>query len=205
MEEKENAEALVQEILAMARRDSAGIVAKAEAEAGGRLAAAAAEAEREGRAGLEAARAAAERRGQMLLAAVPLEAARLRAARLEALLSAVKGAALDKLAREPRGGAAALAAEALKGMEGDSFELTLPSGGGAGEALTAEIERLSGRKGLALKFLEDPALGGGVLARGAAGRQYWDNSFKARLERFWPELRSLLGAELPAEKNNERS
>jgi vacuolar-type H+-ATPase subunit E/Vma4 len=207
MEENENAEALVGEIKAMAGRESAGIVSRAEAEAAGLLSAAAEEAEREGRARVEAARAAAAQRSFMLLSALPLETDRLRAARLEALLSAVKEKAAARLAGEEcRGGAvtAALAAEALRGMEGNSFVLTLPPGG-LREDLRAEIEKGCEKGPLELTFGEDRALAGGVIARDTAGRQYWDNSFRARLERFWPELRGRLAAGLPGGKKNEQA
>ena len=206
MEAKENTKALVKEILEMARRESEGAEAKAGAEAEALLRAAEEEAGRESRARVEAARADAEKRARTLLAAVPLEAERLRAAGLEALLLKVKEAAAARLGEEASrgGGSAALAAEALRGMEGTSFELTLPPGGRR-EGLQAEIERRCGKGALALIFQEDPALAGGVIARDTAGRQYWDNSFAARLERFWPELRGRLAAELPGGKKNEQA
>lgn len=205
MEEKEKAGALVKEILGLAGNESARIEAAAEAEAAALLRSAEETAAREGRARVEAARAAAGRRAGMLLAAVPLETERLRAAGLEALLAAVRTAAGDLLAGEPSGGgvAAALAAEALRGMEGESFVLALPAGTD-GEGLKAEIERRCGRGPLQLEFTEDKTLAGGVIARDAAGRQYWDNSFKARLERRWPELRRRLAAGLPGRKKDER-
>ena len=205
MEEKEKAGALVKEILGLAGSESARIEAAAEAEAAALLRSAEEAAAREGRARVEAARAAAGRRAGMLLAAVPLETERLRSAGLEALLAAVKAAAGTVLAEEPSGGgvAAALAAEALRGMEGESFVLALPAGTG-GEGLRAEIERRCGRGPLRLEFTEDKELAGGVIARDAAGRQYWDNSFKARLERRWPELRRRLAAGLPGRKKDER-
>jgi vacuolar-type H+-ATPase subunit E/Vma4 len=143
------------------------------------------------------------------MTALPLETERLRAERLESLLREVKGKAAAALAEKAAGGCgtvnAALAAEALRGMEGNSFTLTLPAGSGSPADLAPEVKRLSGKDGLQLVFLEDGGLAGGAIARDAAGRQYWDNSFKARLERFWPELRGALGAGLAGGRKNDRA
>ena len=206
-ENTDNSKALVREIMEMARRDSAGAVAAAEAGAASLLAAASEKAESEGRAAVEAARAAAAQRSLMLLAALPLETERFRAARLESLLVSIKEKAAARLEEGMSAGDSAvyagLAAEALRGMEGNSFLLTLPPG--APGSLVSEAKRLSGKDGAEVALTEDRALAGGVIARDTAGRQYWDNSFRARLERFWPELRSRLAAGLPGGKKNEQA
>ncbi len=191
-------EGLVREIREKARRESEGIVEAAEAEAVKLLASAAAAATRARRETMAAALEEAERRREMLLASVPGEAARLRADKREALLEAVKAEALRLLPagadKAGRGGVlAALAAQALEKMEGNKFIITLsPSDRAAAAGLGAELERRAGRGPLELTVEEDPGLNGGVVVRDAEGRLRWDNSFRGRLERFWPELRGLL-------------
>jgi len=196
-----NPEPLKRAILETAGRESAGLLAAASAEAGSVLTTAKELVSRERATRLKAALAEAARRREMLLASVPEEAGRLRARRLEALLDAIKAEALVRLKAEADGAgraavAAGLAARAISLMEGGRFIITL----GAGETaeaggLAAEIERLAGRGPLEITFEEDPALDGGVLVRDGEGRQYWDNSFKARLERSWPILRGSLLAD----------
>lgn len=187
-------EGLVREIRELARRESAGIAAAAEEEARGILSAAEASAVKAGRELRAAALAGAEGRRQMLLASVPAEAGRLRSDRREALLDSIKVRAMLML----RAGAgepavlAALAAEAAGRMEGKKFIVALaPADRAAAAGLGGEIERLAGG-GTVITLEEDPGLDGGVVVRDAEGRQRWDNSFKARLERFWPELRGRL-------------
>ncbi|MDD5209234.1 MAG: V-type ATP synthase subunit E family protein [Elusimicrobiales bacterium] len=198
-----NAKGLAREIEEMARRESAGIISAAEEEAARILAdagAAAAEAKREL---LASALAAAARRREVMLAAVPGEAGRLRADFREAVLDSIKSRALELAGAEAeRAGKAAvlagLAAQAVSRMEGENFVVVVAaSDGGAAAGLAAGIERLAGRGPLKIKIEEDQGLGGGVVVRDGEGRQRWDNSFRARLERLWPELRGRLirGAE----------
>ncbi|OGS04353.1 MAG: hypothetical protein A3I76_02495 [Elusimicrobia bacterium RIFCSPLOWO2_02_FULL_61_11] len=191
-----DADGLVREVLEMARRESAGIVAAAEAESGKIISEAEAAAGKVRREMAEAARAGAARRREMMLAALPGEEARLRLERQEALLDSIRTEAV-KLIRAEAAGAdkknilAALAAGALGRMEGKKFTVAVPTGGGAaGQA--AEIERLAGRGPLELSIEEEAGLAGGVRVRDGEGRQYWDNSFAARLERLWPGLRGRL-------------
>ena len=191
-----DADGLVREVLEMARRESAGIVAAAEAESGKIISEAEAAAGKVRREMAEAARAGAARRREMMLAALPGEEARLRLERQEALLDSIRTEAV-KLIRAEAAGAdkknilAALAAGALGRMEGKKFTVAVPTGGGAaGQA--AEIERLAGRGPLELSIEEEAGLAGGVRMRDGEGRQYWDNSFAARLERLWPGLRGRL-------------
>jgi len=191
-----DADGLVREVLEMARRESAGIVAAAEAESGKIISEAEAAAGKVRREMAEAARAGAARRREMMLAALPGEEARLRLERQEALLDSIRTEAV-KLIRAEAAGAdkknilAALAAGALGRMEGKKFTVAVPTGGGAA-GLAAEIERLAGRGPLELSIEEEAGLAGGVRMRDGEGRQYWDNSFAARLERLWPGLRGRL-------------
>ncbi|HNW43336.1 MAG TPA: V-type ATP synthase subunit E family protein [Elusimicrobiales bacterium] len=193
-----DAEGLVREVRELARRESGEIIAAAEAEAERLLAAAQEAADKEGAAFAAGALAEAERRRAMLLASVPAEAARLRAERIEAVLETVKAGALRRLEAEYGGAGsgaalAALAASAVAKMEGNSFVLTLgPAAAAALKGRAGDIERAAGKGALDLVFEEDAAIGDGVLVRDAAGRQFWDNTFRARLERLWPELRGSL-------------
>jgi len=194
MEKPESAEPLKRAILETARRESAGLLAAAEAEAGAIVSAARELALGDRAARLAAARAEAARRRETALAAAPAAAERLRARRTEDLLDSIKEEALGRLKAETAAGVqAALAAQAVSRMEGTTFTVTLGAGGrAAAGGLAAEIERLAGRGPLAISFEEDPGLEGGVRVRDGEERQYWDNSFKARLERFWPALRGRL-------------
>lgn len=190
-----DAEGLVREILEMARRESAEIVAGAEAEAEKILSAAEAESAKTRLELVEEALAGAGRRRALLLASVPAEALRLRLERQEALLDAIKAEALLALpgetAREgKRALLAALAAQAVSRMEGGKFIVTLSEGDKeCAPGLAAEIERRAGRGALEIAIEEGPVPGGGVMVRDEEGRQRWDNSCSARLERCWPELR----------------
>lgn len=201
-----NAEGLLRAVLEQARGESDAVASAAEAGAGEIVARAAEAARREGSDRLEAATAEAARSRALLLAAVPAEAARFRLARIEALLDSIKAGALRRLAEENNCAAAVaalagLAAQAAASMEGSSFILTLaPAQAALLRGRTGEIERLAGKGGLHLVFEEDPSVNGGVKARDAAGRQFWDNTPRARLERLWPELRSGLAESLAGEK-----
>jgi len=202
-----DAEALQREILEMARRESAEIIASAEAEADMIMSSAKVAAGKARSEIVESALAGAARRRELLLAAVPAEAGRLQAARREALLDSIKEDAARMLPGEAAASGKAailaeLAAQAVSRMEGENFVISVDPADRAEEAgLPAEIELLAGRGPLRITIEESPGLGGGVIVRDAEGRQYWDNSFKARLERRWPELRGRLlqGAGAPGE------
>jgi vacuolar-type H+-ATPase subunit E/Vma4 len=191
----------------MARRESAAIIAAAEAEAARIYADAEVSADKARREMTAAALADAARRREMLLASVPAEAGKLRLARQEAMLEAIKAEALARLPSEAASAGktavlASLAAQAVSCMEGDKFSVALAADDKAAAAgLSAEIERLVGRGPLQITIEERPGPGGGVIVRDGEGRQYWDNSFKARLERSWPELRGQL---LPGAAREEK-
>lgn len=192
-----DAKGLVREVLEMARRESAGIVAAAAAEARRIISDAEAAAVKVRREMTEAALAGAARRREMMLAALPGEERRLRLERQEALLASVREEAAAMVLAEASGARkksilAALAAQAVSRMEGKNFTVAVPAGDGGAAGLPAEIERLAGRGPLELTIEEEAGLAGGVRVRDGEGRQYWDNSFAARLGRFWPGLRGRL-------------
>lgn len=186
--------ALLRAILDGAAREAAELEAAASGEAARLEAGAEKEAAAAGLALVEAARAEGARRREMLLASVPAEAARLRAARLEGLLEAVRSETLALLSAEARGpGLARLAALAMAGIGGRAFVLRGAPGGGLKD-LAAQIEKAV--PGAELRFEEDPAMTGGAAAFSADGRLRWDNGPAAMLERAWPGLRTGLAAEL---------
>lgn len=192
-----DAKGLVREVLETAQRESGGIVAAAEAEAGKIISDAEAAAGKVLREVTRAALAGVERRREMMLAALPGEEGRLRLERREAVLESVRKEA-GRLIRAGASGAggpailAALAAAAVSRMEGKKFTVAVAPGAGGAAGLPAEIERLAGRGPLEINVEEEAGLAGGVIVRGVEGRQYWDNSFAARLERAWPGLRGRL-------------
>lgn len=192
-----DAAGLVREVLETARRESGGLIAAAEAEARKIISDAESAAEKVRREMTGAALEGAARRREMMLAALPGEERRLRLERREAVLESVREEAV-RLIRAGASGAggpailAALAAQAVSRMEGKKFTVAAAPGAGGAAGLPAEIERLAGRGPLEIKVEEEAGVDGGVIVRDGEGRQYWDNSFAARLERAWPGLRGRL-------------
>lgn len=197
-------EALCAAILAEARRQSEQLLEEARQEAEARLARTRELAEQVREQRLEAARAAAARQSAQILAAVPLEAGRLRLAAVESQLQSIyeearHGLEAIRAGSEETNGAQvretliALAVEAISRMAGDAFVVKLsPADYGAlGPAMELEIAgRLGNERQLALTISEDPDLtGAGIIIEDREGRQVWDNRLAVRLERMWPELR----------------
>lgn len=191
-----SADVLREQILADARRESEAIIWRVRREAEELLAKARTEAARIRQERLAQAQAEANRRSELILATVPVEAGRLRAARVEMLLEAVRDKVRQQLlARDGlnyREVLIALAAEAASQMSGEVLVVRLSSADrmALGEGLAGEITRRVGRSPLGITVSEDTAItGGGLIIGDAAGRQVWDNRLATRLERLWPELR----------------
>lgn len=207
-------QALQDEILADARRRADETVGKARREADAALAKARADAESERQAALKAAEAEARRRHDLVLAAIPIRVARRRAECVEAALEKVHDEARRRLeAREgfdPREGLMRLAAEALAAMEGNRFVLQVSDADrqALGDAWLDELRRRVGRQGLELSMgPAGAAIRSGVILRDAEGRQVWDNSLAARLERLWPALRceiAAAGGLVPAARRDQK-
>lgn len=187
---------LREEILADARRESEATVRRARQEAETLLAKTTSEAENVRHERLGQARQEAARQTELILATVPLEAARLRLARIEAVLHSVHDDVHRRLAAcedfDYREVIIALAAEAVSQMAGDEFVIKLSPadcvllGHGLVEAITRRVERSP----LRITLAEEPTIkGGGVIVEDAERRQVCDNRFSARLNRLWPELR----------------
>jgi vacuolar-type H+-ATPase subunit E/Vma4 len=210
METFGSAAALKRAILDTAKRESEGLLAAAAVEAESIVLEAEKQAAAEKAARLKGALNEAARRRGMMLAAAALEAGRLRAARLERLFEDIKKEVLAGIdgAAAAAGRAEVLAelgARAISRMEGERFTILLrPADMAAAGGLAAEIARKAGRGALELRIEEAPGLSGGIRVRDAEGRQHWDNSFKARLERLWPELRGRLLPGTGAESGRHR-
>lgn len=189
-------EVLREEILADARRESEAIVRRAQQDAESLLARAAAEADQVRRERLDQARSEAARRTELILATVPVEVARQRAARVEALLQSIRDEIRHRLlARDGfdyRDAVMSLAAEAIQRMSGNSFVLKLSATDHEvlGDGLAEEIARRVARSPLSVTISNStPLAGDGVLVQDLEDRQECDNRLEARLDRLWPELR----------------
>ena len=197
--------ALRDEILADAQRQAERLTRKAEREAQAMLDKATAESEEARRSALAAAQERAARSRGLMLATLPVDIGRMRSARLEEELLKLRERVRQAL--RGRSGFAYeqalvnLATEALAHMEGDDFVLELSAEDlpTRAETLRAVLNRV-GRPGVAVTIGTEPAaIAGGVIVRDRAGRQVWDNSLEARLDRLWPSLRNQLAAGLGLE------
>lgn len=132
---------------------------------------------------------------ERILAGVPMEVARRRAARAESLLDSLRERARRALSAragfDDREAVVALAAEALDHMPGEAFRLAIAPGDLArmGPGLAEAIRIRARRPGLRLDLAEDPAIPAGFVLQDEAGREAWDDRLPERLERLWPRLR----------------
>jgi vacuolar-type H+-ATPase subunit E/Vma4 len=187
---------LREEILADARRQAERALQRARKEADGIAGTAKAELDAWRIAQLELARAEAQRHTDMILAGLPVEIGRLRANRTESLLQSIYEEACQRLvARDGldyRQALVNLASEAIRGMAGSRFVITLPEvdrpllGDGETEAIRQRVDRPE----LELELVGDPeSRDTGLVVRGGDGGEFWDNRLFQRLERLWPALR----------------
>jgi len=199
--DQNSTEVLREEILADARRESEEIVSRARQDAEVFLTKAAAEADQVRQEKLDHAHAEAARQSTLILATVPVETGRLRAARIEALLESVYEEACQRLlAREGfeyRETVIGLAYHAISQMAGDAFVAKVSEADRTilGDGLADEIARRVGRP-VSITISHDADItGGGVVVEDAEARQVWDNRLAKRLERLWPELRRQVAVE----------
>jgi len=193
---------LREEILADARRESEGIIRRAQQEAEVLLGKATAEADKVRQERLDQARTEAARRKELILATVPVEAGRLRLARVETLLQSICDEVRRRLlAREGfdyREAIVVLATEAVRQMAGEAFVVKLSPAdrAGYGAGLAEEIARRVGRAPLSITLSDETTItSGGLIVQDTEGRQVWDNRFVPRLERLWPELRRQIAVQ----------
>lgn len=194
-------ERMREEILADARRECEQIILRAKRDAEASLSNATTEANQLRQERLDQARVEASRKNELILATVPVETGRLRAARIEALLESVCEEARERLqAREGfdyQETVISLAADAIKQMAGDAFivrlskaEQTILSNGLAGE-IASRVGRMAN---ITIKY-EEEITESGVIVEDAEARQVWDNRLVRRLERLWPALRRQIAVD----------
>jgi vacuolar-type H+-ATPase subunit E/Vma4 len=186
---------LCAEIMADARREREATLGRAQAEAAAILAAAQAEADKLRLAERARAQADAVRDQERVLATVAVEAGRLQAGRVEAVLESVRAEIQRRLLDRPKEEPAIvvnLAAAAIDKMPGDNFVLELSPACREviGERLAQAVMERTGRRDLHLVMAVNEAItGSGVMVRDADGRRFWDNLLASRLDRMWPEFR----------------
>jgi vacuolar-type H+-ATPase subunit E/Vma4 len=191
------------EIIADAERQAERLVRKAQRESRMLVDKAVAECEQQCQEKLATARVAAEHHRMLTLATVPVEIGRMRALRAERELTALRDAVRDRLlARagvEYGDSLLALAAAAVARMAGDAFVLQLAKEDlkTYGPKLAAAVGARAGRPDATVTLDSQPAdIRSGVIVRDPQGRQIWDNSYEARLQRFWPILRNQIAEHL---------
>jgi len=152
---------------------------------------------------LEEARSEGARRRDLTLAAVFVETRRLYLARIETLLGSIREEAQKYLAArngfDLRESVINLASEAVRGMSGDEFVVRLAEGSRPvlGGALEEEIASRSGRPGMKISVFWDPRMSDdGPIVTDAAENQVWDNRYRARLERLWPQIRRAIASDV---------
>ncbi len=152
---------------------------------------------------LEEARSEGARRRDLTLAAVFVETRRLYLARIETLLGSIREEAQKHLAArngfDLRESVINLASEAVRGMSGDEFVVRLAEGSRPvlGGALEEEIASRSGRPGMKISVFWDPRMSDdGPIVTDAAENQVWDNRYRARLERLWPQIRRAIASDV---------
>jgi vacuolar-type H+-ATPase subunit E/Vma4 len=197
---------LAREVLAEAGRRAADILSRARQSAESVLSRAAADAAERRDEYLNARRAEAARRTAAIRATIPLEIARLRAARVESILNTVRERALERLVSKTgfdyRASLTALAAEAVASMGDDACVIRLAPGDRA--AFGDDILRRLARPAPAVRLEEDPAMTEpGVIVRDADGRRLWDNRLRVRLDRLWSELAREVAARVPPSNQGE--
>ena len=214
MMELSPSEALRGEILAQARRQGEELAAQSRREAEACLERALGQAREAREKRLERARAEAARKAELALSAVPVEAARMRLSRIDALLQGVHDearrrlAALDHKSSDYREALVGLAAEAVARLPGDLVRVKLSPADSRAQAggLASEIAARLKRPAAGIAIEQDPALAdGGVFVADGEGRRVWDNQLTSRLKRLWPELRQALAVEAGLVARSQRA
>jgi len=188
----DDARRLCDDILSCARRDAEALL--------GREGSAAIEARLKR---LEEARCEGARRRDLTLAAVFVETRRLYLARIEELLGSIREEALKHLfARngfDLRESVINLASEAIRGMTGEEVIVRLAEKSRSllGGALEEEVASRAGRPGVKVTVSWDPGISDdGPVVTDSGQMQVWDNRYRARLERLWPQMRRAIAAEM---------
>jgi len=195
MTDQNSTERLREEILVEAQKKGEEIIVHAQKEAENLLKNFTSEANRLRQSILDQARAEAARQSDLILATVPVETGRLRAARIESLLESIREEAYQQLLNHEgfpyHETIVSLASYAISQMEGDTFVVKFfgPEENLMDEGLAEEILRQADRPVKINIVYQQETTGGGVIVEDATGRQVWDNRLFERLKRLWPELR----------------
>lgn len=212
MADQDSVQALHDEILSEAQRESQEILDNAHQDVKSILAQAASEADRIRLERLEQVRLEAVRRKELLLATVPVEAGRLRSARIEELLGDIREEVLQRLKSRKgfdyRKSVIVLAADAINRMSGETFivRLSQDNRGILGDKPDEEIARLVEQGSVKILVSYDPGItNGGPIIEDGQTRQIWDNRLPVRLERLWPELRRHIALEISLITGNEKT
>ncbi len=144
------------------------------------------------------------RRKARMQASLPVERERLRAIRLETLLTTIHDEIQHRLQTHDGFNypdmLVALAAQAITRMTGTDFIVSVSPADYAamGPNFAESIFQHTGKSGLIIHIESDPKLvEGGLFIRDSVGHQEWDNRLSVRLQRLWPDLRLQLAAMIP--------
>ena len=201
MAETDSEKALQKEILEDAERRAGRTRKKAEREAARIRAEAEEQARAERERILAQARERASREERMILAAVPLEASRHKLGLQEDLIRQALAEAAERLEKTPAETylrmLVDLAASAVSAMPGNTFAVTAAT---RGDALDAErlgrqimqAVREQAQREVSVTCETSEEIPSGLVIRSGDGRQVWDNTFVARMQRLKAVLRREL-------------
>lgn len=194
--EKDPQEMLRQEILMDAGRQAERLTRRARQEAESIIEQAQREAAQHRAQMIAQAREAAARKNTLQLARIAVEKVRMRAARIESLLNALRDDAAVQISPSrttlSRELLLKLIAEAAAAMEGDDLRIQLSPADRQTltETFIDEVRQRAAKPQLQIQFSAPlAAQDTGPVLLDAAGRQIWDNRLAARLTRLWPMLR----------------
>ena len=189
-------DALIDEILADARKKAGRTVRRAEQESKDIVQKAQSEAEDVRKSAIDAACQRAERQKTIVLATVDIEAQRIEIDARESVIREAFDAAEKRLAERQgfdyAGVLANLVAAAAEAIGGDRFVVTVAERDRKSVELAALQQTVSRKMGRAvtLDSSSDPtAISGGVIVYSAEGRRMVDNSFESRMARTYDHLR----------------
>jgi len=207
----EQEDVLAGEILADARKRAERILQRAEREARGVVAEARQSVETENQASIANAEQEVARQRRVADARGEQDAAALRRDVRADAIEAVRGRARERLAQLPDGEdyedlLVGLALSAIERMTGGEFQLLLRPRDRDRFAATLPFRVAAGAgRDIRVEVAPETITGmGGLIVRGAGGRQVADQTFEARLERLWGELRQSVARVLPAPAEDAR-
>ena len=198
---------LAEQILADARKQAEPIGERAEREAEAALRKATEEAEREREGAVQRAQQSAELGAQRIRARAGLEVENIRRRATEQVLLHVRDEAMKELTAatgspQYHGQLRGLVLAALRAMSGERFKLVMRAedrdayGKSIARAVCELAPRELGRQVEIMVSDDTIRAAGGLLVGTADGRQVCDQTFEARLERLWPQLRQQMARDL---------